>query len=657
LAFARNASISAREGQMGSSYVRGLGAVAITLFSIAAPCAPPPVADFAADTDFSMPALSPSGNLVVFVTRVQGTRAVVVLDTVARQRRPNKPATTDNSFEVTWCRFKAEDRVLCGLGGTQFDSDGNPYPVTRLISLDVTGKGKSRVLVQNSDLGGASQFQDRVLDWQINDPTHVLIELSDASGPFPAVQALDVYTGRLKVVLRSHNPILAWSTDRAGVVRFGAGYDQRKSTYITRDSVEDSWRTLARWEAGAQDFDVLGFGAAPGTLLVTANHAGRTAVFQMDLTEKSERQLLFSDRDVDVDEPVYWPADGRIVGFRYDTDLPRRNLTDAEARAVYESIDAVLPNADNQVLGASRDGNRLLIASSRDVSPTAYYILDVGEKHLTRIGSANPALGQSQLARMKPVKIKGPDGVVLPGYLTLPVGKGGLNLPLVVYPHGGPHARDRWGFDFMVQFLASRGYAVLQVNFRGSIGYGWDWYEAGLRNWGTVMVDDITAATRWAISEGIADPKQICIAGWSYGGYAALMSAVREPDLYKCAVSIAGVSDLRALAREDRRFYGGAKRVEYTLGTDSDELKAGSPLRAAEKIKVPVLMVHGDADIQVLVDHSKNMARALDRADKKYELVVIKEGNHSLSRFEWRETLLTNIERFLGENLKKSPSP
>ena len=617
--------------------------------AVPAAAAPPAIADFAADTDFSLPSLSPNGDLVVFVKRVQGTRAVVALDTVLRKSTALMTAATEE-FEVTWCRFKSDDRVLCGLSGTQFDGDGQPYPVTRLISMDATGQGKPRVLVQNSTKGWASQFQDRVLDWQVDDPRHVLIELSGESGPFPAVQSLDVYTGALKTTLRSHYPILSWNADRAGVVRFGAGYDKDQATYITRDSADAEWRTLARWGLGEADFDVVGFGPTAGTLLVTANHQGRSAVFQMDLTEKSDRQLLFADDDVDVEEPIYWPTDGRIVGFRYDTDMPQRKLIDDEARAQYELIDSVLKDADNQVIGASRDGNKLLIASYRDVSPTAYYLFNVREKRMSRIGSANPALAQAPLARMKPVRIKGPDGVMLPGYLTLPVGSSGRKEPLVVYPHGGPHARDSWGFNFMVQFLASRGYAVLQVNFRGSIGYGWEWYEAGLRNWGTVMVDDITAATRWAIAEGIADPAHVCIAGWSYGGYAALMSATREPDLYTCAVSIAGVSDLRALAREDARFYGGRKRAEYTLGTDNDELKAGSPLRAAEKIKAPVLMVHGDADIQVAVEHSRAMARALDRAGKKYELVVIKEGNHALSRYEWRETLLTRLEAFLAAN-------
>jgi dipeptidyl aminopeptidase/acylaminoacyl peptidase len=493
---------------------------------------------------------------------------------------------------------------------------------------------------------------ERISDFQVNDPSHVLIELTVEFSVFPKVYALDIYTGLTLVVQRARSPILDWTTDRAGVVRFGAGFDNNsnKATYITRDSADASWRTLAKWEIGASDFDAIGFGPTPGTLLVSANHNGRDAIFEMDLNEKNSRQLLFSDAEVDVGGPIYWPADRRIVGFRYDNEMPRRMVFDAEAKGIFDAIDGVLPNAVNYVVDSSSDGRKLLIASSRDIRPIEYHLLDLDQKKMSRVGSANPALANAQLAPMKPVKIKGPDGVMLPGYLTLPVGSAGKKLPMVVYPHGGPHVRDRWGFDEMVQFFASRGYAVLQVNYRGSVGYGYDWYDAGLQGWGTVMVDDITAATKWAIAEGIADPAHTCIVGWSYGGYAALMSAVREPDLYRCSVSIAGVSDLKVLASDDSRFYGGRKAVNRILGTDTDELKAGSPLRSPEKIKVPVLLVHGDDDIQVLVDHSKRMARALAGAKKKYELVIIKDGNHSLSRFEWRQTLLTKLEAFLAAN-------
>jgi dipeptidyl aminopeptidase/acylaminoacyl peptidase len=610
--------------------------------------APPTIADFAADADFSFPALSPDGNKVAFVSRVQDQRLLVMLDLVQRKRIGLMPATTE-SFEISHCRFKSEERLLCGLQGTAFDR-GMPYPVSRLVAVDVTGKAKPRVLVQNGSQG-ASQFQDRVLDWQFDDPKHVLIELTGDSDIFPTVHSLDIYTGLMTVVQRSRFPIQEWRTDRAGVVRYGEGHDEKaKQYYITRDSKASPWRSLGKWEIGQSDFSVLGFGPTPGTLLVSANHNGRDAIFEMDLSEQSDRQLLFASGEVDVSGPVYWPSDQRIVGFHFDSDRTHRKLFDAEAESVYASIDGVLPDAENFVVGASRDGKKLLIASSADVRPTNFYVLDLTTSKMLRIGSSNPALAKAPLAPMKSIKIKGPAGVVLPGFLTMPLGPNGKKLPMIVYPHGGPAARDSWGFNDMVQFFASRGYAVLQVNFRGSIGYGYDWFQQGHQNWGTVMVDDITAATRWAIAEGIADPANTTIIGWSYGGYAALMSAVREPTLYRCAVSIAGVADLRALAREGSRFYGGRKTLEYILGDDVSELKAGSPMRAAEKIQVPVLLVHGDNDIQVSVEHSKRMAKALKSENKKYELVLIEDGNHSLSRFEHRETLLTRIERFLATN-------
>jgi dipeptidyl aminopeptidase/acylaminoacyl peptidase len=632
-----------------STASRYAGWVAVVLsYTSTGAAGPPAIADFAADADFSFPTLSPDGNKVAFVTRVQDQRLLVMLDLVQRKRIGLMPATAE-SFEISYCEFKNDERLLCGLEGTAFDR-GVPYPISRLVAVDVTGKSKPRVLVQNGTQG-ASQFQDKVLDWQIDDPKHVLIELTGQVDIFPTVHSLDIYTGLMTVVQRSRHPVQSWNTDRAGVVRFGQGMDERgKQQYITRESADTPWRTLGKWELGQADFSVVGFGPTPGTLLVRANHNGRAAIFEMDLSEKSDRQLLFANSEVDVGSPIEWPADHRIVGFSFETDRVRRKFFDQKAADVYASIDDALPGSDNSVVGASRDGTKLLISSRADVRPTNFYVLDITTNKMLRIGSSNPALAKSPLAPMKSVQIKGPDGVPLPGYLTLPLGSNGKKLPMIVYPHGGPHLRDSWRFDDMVQFFASRGYAVLQVNFRGSIGYGYDWYQQGHRNWGTVMVDDITAATRWAIAEGIADPDNTTIIGWSYGGYAALMSTVREPTLYRCAVSIAGVADLRALAREDSRFFGGRKIVENTLGDDVSELKAGSPLRAAGKIQVPVLLVHGDNDYQVSVEHSKRMARALKGEDKKHELVVIKDGNHSLSRYEWRETLLTKIEAFLATN-------
>jgi dipeptidyl aminopeptidase/acylaminoacyl peptidase len=607
----------------------------------------PAIADFALQVDHIFPSLSPDGTKVAFVQRTQDTRLLTVVDLAKKERRALMPAISDN-FEITYCRFKNDERLVCGFRGTDHFR-GNPYPISRLVAVDVAGKDKPKVLVQNGNHGN-SQFQDRVLDWQLDDPKRVLIALSTDGGPYTTVQSLDVYTGLTHTVQRSRASITQWYADRAGIVRFGTGFDGRKYSYIARASAEAPWQTLAKWEIGQAEFETIGFGAVPGTLLVRAIHNGRDAIFEMDLGEKSDRQLLFANQEVDVDDEIRWPVDGRIVGFDYETDRTHRLFIDDEAESFYREIDQLLPGAENHVASASRDGKRFLIVSHRDVRPADYHLLDLTTNKLLKVGSANPALSKFTLAEMKPLKIKLADGVVLPGYLTLPRGSSGKKVPMVVYPHGGPHARDSWGFDPVVQFLASRGYAVLQMNFRGSTGYGHEWYEAGLRNWGTVMVDDVIAATKWAIAEGIADPAHTSIVGWSFGGYAALMASVREPDLYRSVTSIAGVTDLRALAADERQRWGGRARMEYMLGDDTSELKAGSPTRNAEKLKAPVLLIHGEDDWQVGVDQSRRMEKALKGAGKKVEYHQIAQANHSLTRYEWRELLYTKLEAFLAAN-------
>jgi dipeptidyl aminopeptidase/acylaminoacyl peptidase len=291
----------------------------------------------------------------------------------------------------------------------------------------------------------------------------------------------------------------------------------------------------------------------------------------------------------------------------------------------------------------------LLIMSYSDIQPVKYSLLDLQARTLVEVGRDSRSLLPESLAKMQTIEVPGPNGIKIPGYLTKPLGKETRGLPTIVMPHGGPIARDSWGYDPVLQFLVNRGYAVLQLNFRGSSGYGDEWQLAGRQGWGTVMHDDITAGARHLIEKGIADPKRLCIVGWSYGGYAALIGAVKEPELYRCAVSIAGVSDISSLQWDDRRFYGAAAGLRDQTGTE--DLAAQSPRRRAAEIKVPVLLVHGTADVNVLVNHSRDMARALERNNKKHELIVIKDGDHSLLDPTMRLTLFQALERFLGEHL------
>ena len=605
-----------------------------------------PLSAFANANEFSHPDISPDGKHLVYLDRSSGRVVVALIDLATSERRA-VVAGEANDFVASSCWFKNDTRLLCHYYGTDI-AVGNAFTVSRLLAVDVDGKDQ-KVLVQNGR-AGSSQFQDRIVDTLRNDPRNVLIELDDNEDVFTSVFKLDVYSGKLTKIQSDRFPILRWVTDRDGVVRFGYGYKDDQSVYITRDSETAPWRTLLKFKVfDAEHFSVYGFGVLPNKLIVSAPKDGLDAVWEMDLADQSDRQLLFANSQVDVEGPVIWPNDQHLVGFKYDTDKPQLELFDSRARSVQDAVDKLLPGAVNRVVSASRDDQRLVIVSDRDVQSSSYYLLDLRAGRLQKLAQNAPLLTAERLATMKPVVVKAKDGAAIAGYLTVPVGRDAKNLPAIVLPHGGPYARDNWGFDELVQMLASRGYAVLQVNYRGSTGYGDAWFRAGFQHWGTTMHEDITAGTHWLVEQGIADPKRVCLVGWSYGGYAALIGAVKEAALYQCVVSIAGVSDMKDLAWERRGFYGG--RTLTQLGTGMADRDDNSPLKRAAEIKLPVMLVHGTWDINVNVDHSKSMARALARAGNAPKLVLIEHGDHSLSKPEMRLMLFQNLEQFLAAHL------
>jgi dipeptidyl aminopeptidase/acylaminoacyl peptidase len=627
------------------------GLCVFSLWAASAHAAAPTIDELAALTDYGGASLSRDGKRIAYTGRAGDKRALMVLDL---EKRTNKAilAAEEDTFQIRWCRFKSDMRILCGLIGVGDTRGKNPYNVTRLIAIDADGS-RYKVLIQRH--GNASeQFQDDITDWRIDDPKTVYIQVSPegVNSPFPDLYSLDVETGLKRLVQKQRYPIRDWYSDARGVVRYGGGCDDRgRCEYITRAKADAPWEVLSRWEAyqNQDDFSVLGFGPSGETLLVTQLHEDRQAVFQLDLAGKADKELVFSHPKVDVGGVIRWPVGGSIAGFWYSTERTHREMFDPEAAAVYDLIEKSLPGTENSIVSTARDNKLLLVAAGRDVAPTTYYLLDLEARKLSKLGALRPELDSAALGEMKSIEIKAADGTVLPGYLTLPPGRKDEKVPLVVYPHGGPHARDDWGFDPVVQLMASRGYAVLQVNFRGSVGYGRAWYEAGLRKWGSVMVDDIIQSTRWAVAEGFADPERICIVGWSFGGYAALMAGVRTAELYRCVGSIAGVADLKALRRQEWRFYGGGSAADATIGSDLDDLAADSPLKSARQMRAPVLLVHGTHDIPVDVDQSRRMAGALN--DRLEELVIIEDADHSLSRSAWRKTLYEKLDAFLAKHL------
>jgi dipeptidyl aminopeptidase/acylaminoacyl peptidase len=341
---------------------------------------------------------------------------------------------------------------------------------------------------------------------------------------------------------------------------------------------------------------------------------------------------------------------GQVIGVTFADESRRAVYFDRTYAALAQSLGRAVPNLPLiDFVEASQDGNRLLIHAGSDSDPGRYFVFDRAARNLNEIALVRPELEHARLASMRPVTYPAADGTSIPAYLTLPPGREGRNLPAIVLPHGGPSSRDEWGFDWLPQYLAQLGYAVLQPNYRGSAGYGEQWlHQNGFRGWRT-SIGDITAGARWLAQQGIADPRRMAILGWSYGGYAALQSGVTEPELFRAIVAVAPVTDLFQ-HKNDRRFFSTGRNYAEFIG-DGPHVAEGSPARHASRIAVPVLLVHGDRDLNVLVGHSRRMHDALRDAGRQSELLVFPDLEHDLASGDARRQMLERIRSFLADHV------
>lgn len=615
----------------------------------AANAAPPPIEAFARRPAIRNVAVSPDAKQLLYISGVGDIEAVVAGSTAFDVAPKAIFASKPGDYELSWCGWANNTRILCGLSATVREGPVM-YGISRLVGIDANG-ANMKVLIQNSEAGRA-QFQDDILDWTPDEPDTVLMELDAERTGYPSIYEVNVNTGRRSIRSRDRYPIRNYATDGAGNVRFGYGFATNSTVlqYFARLDNETKWLPLTKVKAFESSDELIPIAIIPGTnrAFASGDYQGRDALWEMDLTDQAEPKLVFSHPLVDAAHPILTP-DRQLIGIHYETDRPFVQYTDDGTRELISLLNNSLPNTFNFISDYSQDRQVYIVSASSDVEEK-YYLLRAGTKKMFRIDVAYPELDPKTLGRMRTISYPARDGVEIPGYLTTPPGVRSENLPLIVMPHGGPIARDSWDFDFLRAFLVSRGYAVLQMNFRGSSGYGSKWFFDAHQDWGGLTYADITDGTQWAIKQGIADPKRVCVVGWSFGGYAALLSAVRNGELYRCSASIAGVSDLQDLLTT-ARYFSNRAFVREQIGTTKEKLREDSPVRHADKINIPVFLIHGDRDIQVNVEHSRQMASALKSAGKQHQMILIKDGGHSLRLQSERVTLLTELEKFLFNHL------
>ena len=440
---------------------------------------------------------------------------------------------------------------------------------------------------------------------------------------------------------------MSWQTDAAGNVRLGRSLDGKIQDYQVRTEIDGAWHTVQSFEINkGRIFRPIAFVEDhPDRLYVFSNHEGGSVnLYEFDVLSNSFIRAVMPGAHEAVLGFVKY---GRLIGYSVsETSSPV--YLDADYVREAKVINRALPDSNNRIINISTDGKRVLVYVALGNEPPAYWLLDrtSGKPTLSPVAETYPKLEPEQIALTQRVSYKARDGREIPAFVTLPIGyqlKKDKPISFVVLPHGEQTSHDVSSFDYQVQFLASRGYGVLQPQFRGSSGYGAAFETAGYQQWGLAMQDDVTDGTRWLVEQKYADPARIALVGTGYGGYAALMGAVKEPSLYRCAVAIAPVTDLPLLIERLHEFYFGDLNIPR-IGTDSEVLEKTSPARNTDRIRIPLLLVHGRKDYTVPVAHTERMEEALRKAGKPVEVLYLDNADHYLSRGDDRLAALRALD-------------
>ncbi len=579
---------------------------------------------------------------------------------------PHRVVSTDNrDYIVTWFRWVNDERLLVSVRFAA-TRDGIDSIETRLMAVNRDGTEQIPNLFKQSSFPSLfgkkhfPQFQDRLVGTIPGDLRHVLLALDLEHPNAPDVYKVDVYSGDRQLIQANPSTqpdprvILHWIADRAGTVRAGVGQFQTAVHAIFRQPESSLWRELADYDLAKETGLVpLAFDADPAWLYVRDQHRGKAAIFKLNVMDRAaDRILVVADPKFDLNgELVYAPGRKKVVGVRYSATDERVLFWDYDAQRLQARIDRAIPGTVNIIHSSSDDGRLHVVKSSGAAHPPHWSIFDERDGRMVLLGKSYPDLEGVGPTAPTTTYVTARDGKELQVFLTVPKDRDPRHLPMIVFPHGGPAARMPGAFNYWTQWFVSRGWAVLEPRFRGTEGYGDEWLRAGFQRWGLEMQDDLTDAVQYAIRSGLANANRICIVGAGYGGYAALMGAVKTPDLYRCAVSLGGVTDLRDLVSDSRWYLNQKPMMEMRVGSwwnDRERLRETSPVAHASEIRTPLLLMHGLMDRFVPVSQSRNLADALKSANvMTYRYVELPLADQTLSRGQDRIHVFKELEQFL----------
>jgi len=508
----------------------------------------------------------------------------------------------------------------------------------------------------NIDLTPFENIQARIEDDLEDDPNYMLVSLNKRDPRIHDVYRLNIHDGALTLIAENPGNIMGWMTDNDGKLRIATTSDGVNTSLLYRSTEEEEFKPILTTNF-KESVSPLYFTFDNKNLYVSSNRGrDKSAIYKFDLNTAKETDLIFEHNKVDVYGLMRSEKRKIITGVTYTTDKRQVKFFDKWREELQNNLEKKLPGVEVAISDLSKDETKAIIISYSDKSRGTYYYYNIEDDTLLKLADLSPWINDKHMSEMKPISYTSRDGLTIHGYLTIPVNSNGKNLPVIINPHGGPWARDYWGFDSETQFFANRGYAVLQMNFRGSVGYGREFWEISFKEWGKTMQDDITDGVNWLVEEGIANPNRIAIYGASYGGYATLAGLAFTPNLYACGVDYVGVSNIFTLLETLPPYWELGRQMMYEMignpETEKDLLKAASPLFHADKITAPLFIAQGANDPRVKKSESDQIVEALKKRGVDVPYMVKDNEGHGFSNEENKFEFYEKMEKFLSQHLK-----
>ena len=602
-----------------------------------------PLEDFFRNPEKSSFQLSPNGEFISYMKPWEdGNRRMNVYV---------KPINSDEEIRLT----KASKRSLYGYfwlndNRIAYIQDKGGDENIHIYAVNIDGSN-------DIDLTPFDNIQARITDDLEEDEDFMLVEINKRNPQVHDVYRLNVNTGDLELIAENPGNISGWMTDNDGKLRIAMTSDGVNSSLLYRKNEKDDFKEVLTTNF-KESVSPLFFTFDNKELYVSSNrHRDKSSIYKFDLEKGTETDLIFEHPDVDVYGLMKSKKRKIITGVSFYTDKQNYKFYDAWRRDLQLSLEDKIPGVEVRVSSLSKDETKSIVVAFSDRTRGTYYYYDIKEDKLTKLADLSPWLNPDEMSEMESVKYESRDGLIIHGYLTLPVNyKEGDKLPVVVNPHGGPWVRDYWGFNSEIQYLANKGYAVFQMNYRGSTGYGRIFWEKSFKQWGKTMQDDITDGVNWLINEGIADPDRIAIYGASYGGYATLAGLTFTPDLYACGVDYVGVSSLFTFMESMPPYWELYRDMMYEMvghpENDKELLASASPLLHIDKIKAPLFIAQGANDPRVKKSESDQIVDALQKKGIDVPYMVKNDEGHGFYNEENQFDFYRAMGDFLNKHLK-----